>query len=421
MTAHRRALEIEPGDAETMTNLGIALKESGDAAAAVAAHRRALEIKPGMAGTYHNLGNALVVQGDLEGAVAAFRRALEIRPGFAETYRQLADLVTFTAESRDLAAMRNLLAGGSLGELQEMHLRFALAKAHEDVGDYDQAFVHLDRGNRLKRAAIDFDVADDEALVDRIIATFADTGPAAPAPAGMPVFVLGMPRSGTTLIEGILASHSRVHGAGELETLGRLARGLERGYPEGAAALEGPPLEDFREAYITAVKGLAPQAPRITDKMPGNFLHIGLIHKAFPDARVVHCVRDPVDVCLSCYRRLFAATQNFAYDLAELGRYYRAYERLMRHWHARLPGFIHDVRYEDVVADQKGETARLLEFCGLEWEDACLAFHKSDRPVGTASAVQVRRPIYGTAVKRWKHYEPHIGALLDALGPLVAA
>ena len=462
VASYRRALEIDSGNAEAHKNLGIALHKSGDPDAAAAACRRALAIDPGFAGAHNALGVALEAADDLDGAVAAYRRAVEIEPGFvgahcnlgsvlkaagefdaagaayrraievkpdlAEAYQHLAGLKTFTAPDGDTAAMEGLLSRPSITDGQAMLLGFALGKAYDDMGEYDRAFGHVEKGNRLKRASLRYDAADDEELAERIAALFTGEflhrhgGPGAPP--GQPIFIVGMPRSGTTLVEHILASHSRVYGGGELADLRRLAGGLNklsptgREFPDGVADLGPKDLHRLGRTYWEAVRRRAPEAPHVTDKAPGNFRYLGLIHLMLPRARIIHCVRNPVDTCLSCYKLLFVSGQNFSYDLVELGRYHRLYARLMDHWRAVMPGRILDVRYEDLVAGQEQETRRLLDFCGLPWEDACLSFHTTKRLVKTASATQVRRPIYKSAVGSWNRYARHLGPLVEALGPL---
>ncbi len=428
VTAFRRALAMRPNHAITLNNLGVALRRSGDVGEALAVFRQAIEIKPDFAGAYGNLGKALRASGKLDAAAAAHRRSLEIRPGHAETYRSLTTIKTFVSEDDDMVAMRGLLASPSLGDSEAMNLCFGLGKAYQDIGDFERAFYYYARANRLKRATLRYDITADEDLAERIASVFDSPlitrqgGNGCPSEA--PVFVLGMPRSGTTLVEQILVSHSKVHGAGELEALGRLVRGPGAlsegggGFPETAAELD--PDEPLRlgQSYVEALRRRAPNAARITDKMPVNFLYIGMIRLILPNARIIHCVRDPVDTCLSCYQTLFSGNQDFSYDLGELGRYYRLYARLMDHWRGLLPGRIHEVRYEDVVADQRRQSERLLAFCGLEWEDGCLSFHNTERPIQTASASQVRQPIYTRSVQRWKPYRRHLGPLLEALGPV---
>jgi hypothetical protein len=283
------------------------------------------------------------------------------------------------------------------------------------------------KGNELKRRRIDYDEVRALGVLDRVRSVFDRRLLAARQgggyPSSLPVFVVGMPRSGTTLVEQILASHPEVHGAGELPDLNRLVERLRNAagaaflYPEDAPALAAERLREFGETYVEGLRGRAPGATRVTDKMPGNFLLLGLIHLALPGASIIHVTRDPRDTCLSCYSKLFTAEQNFAYDLGELGRYYSKYSQLMAHWQDVLPeGRILSIRYEDVIADLEGEARRIISHCGLAWDERCLAFHKTERPVKTASATQVRRPIYRSAVGRWQLYEEHLGPLLAALG-----
>jgi tetratricopeptide (TPR) repeat protein len=423
----RRAVTAEPGHAKAHANLGKALRESGDPGLAAVALDRALAIDPDLVEAHDTLGAVRRELGDLEGAITAARRAIKLRPGHVEAWRNLADLKTFTAGDADLAAMERLLADPALGERQAMELCFALAKACEDLGETGRAFRFLERGNRIHRASLDYDVAADEALMARI-AEICDAGLIARLkgsgdPADTPIFILGMPRSGTTLVEQVLASHPAVHGAGELDEMAKLAAalgdGAVSGYPEAVAGLDAGDLRRLGQSYVTAQRRLAsesdPAATRITDKMPGNFLFLGLIHLILPNARIVHCVRDPVDTCLSCYQQLFARRLDFAYELADLGRYYRAYARLMEHWRAVLPGGFFDLRYEELVANPERVIGELLEYCDLPWADACLAPHEARRAVQTASSVQVRRPLYRNAVGRGRRYAPHLGPLLKAL------
>ena len=314
--------------------------------------------------------------------------------------------------------METLLADDGMKPLDRMRLEFALGKAWMDVGVGGRAFAHLNSGNRLRRASFSYDVDADVARMD---ATAAAVGPelmgrhaGAGDPSDLPIFIVGMPRSGTTLIEQILASHPDVHGGGELTQLGALLGGAE--YPGLASRLTGERLAQLGRAYSEQIAALAPGRRRVTDKTPANFLHAGLIHLMAPNARIIHCVRDPRDTCLSCYTTLFASGQRFAYDLAELGTYYRGYAALMDHWRARLPpDRFTEVRYEDVVADLEGEARRLVAFCGLEWDDACLDFHTTRRQVRTASANQVRQPLYRRSVGRWERYADHLGPLTAAL------
>jgi Sulfotransferase family len=317
----------------------------------------------------------------------------------------------------------------SLTPKARTHLHFALGKAYGDLRQYEKSFEHLHNGNALKRKQIAYDEMGVLGLFDRVRTNLdrkaieSRTGQGDPS--NLPIFVLGMPRSGTTLVEQIVASHPKVFGAGELTDLGavtetvRGADGAQLPYPEFVPSLEAPHLGAIAQQYLARLRAISPDAERITDKMPSNFFFIGLIHLVLPNAPIIHVKRDPVDTCISCFSKLFSGSQDHTYDLAELGRYYVKYIELMEHWRAVLPaGRVLDVQYEDLIADFETQARRIVEYCGLEWHANCLAFHKTERPVRTASATQVRKPIYKTSIGRWRVYGEHIGPLLKALGPL---
>ena len=424
--AYRRLLAIQPNNMDALFCLGSCLQKQGKHDTALQAYRKAVKIEPGYAKGHGNIGYLLTLMGKLDEAEAAFRRALEIQPDFARVYFGLSYIRTLKAKDADITAMEKLLAVPSAADEEVLHLCFSLARAYEDKGDYERAFQHLERGNRLQRSSFQYNVGDDENMAERIIKVFnkvfVDLRAGQGCPSDEPIFILGMPRSGTSLIEQILASHSDVFGAGELREFRLFASGMKqasnvgREFPEAARDLSPKALRSFGEFYLITLRQRAPEAPRFTDKMPRNFFYIGLIRMVFPNAKIIHCVRDPMDTCLSCYQQLFSGAQPFAYDLAELGRYYRAYKGLMAHWRKVLPGRIMDIAYEDLVNDQEEQSRRLLEFCGLDWENGCLNFYETKRTVKTASASQVRMPIYKSSVKRWKHYESHLEPLIEALG-----
>jgi tetratricopeptide (TPR) repeat protein len=425
--AAERAVALNPGSHDAINLLGRVAFERGALEGALTHYRRALQLKPDLADAHNNMGNVLKELGHLADARTAFLRAVELDPTLSGVYVNLADSTTFLADDPHLAAMQALAAQpDGLSAADRMHLDFALAKAFADLREYRRSFEHLVRGNAGKRATINYDEAAAMALFDRIEATFTSELIAAKSrsgdPSDVPIFVLGMPRSGTTLVEQILASHARVHGAGELKTFNEVVdtvRGPDGAvlpFPEFVGALDAAPIRTIGARYLAQIRKLAPFSPHITDKMPSNYYFAGLIHLALPNARIIHTVRDPVDTCISCFSKLFTAEQNHTYDLAELGRYYRRYQQLMAHWHRVLPaGRILDVRYEDVVADLEGEARRIIAHCGLEWDPSCLAFHATERPVRTASATQVRKPIYRSAIGRWRVYEEFLGPLLAEL------
>jgi Tfp pilus assembly protein PilF len=421
-----QALQINPKDSEAHNYLGIVFHEQGLLSEAENFYRQAVELNPTYAAAQNNLGLLYKDLGKLEKGEACFREALRLKPDFAEVRNNLAQIKTFQPGDPDLAALKDLEAKrDTIASNQRLHVYFALGKAAEDLGDYDQAFQYWNQGNRLKRQSIIYDIRTPKQLFERVATVFDASRFERWAGSGclseLPVFIVGMPRSGTTLIEQILASHPQVHGAGELKDLPRLA-GVGRKnnrqvpFPEYMEELRSEDLTRLGELYVARLQRHAPQARRIVDKMPSNFCYAGLIHLILPSARIIHCLRDPVATCLSCYALLFKEGIEFSYDLEDLGRFYRLYEGLMAHWRKVLPeGCILEVRYEDVVTDLATQARRIVAHCGLEWDEACLGFHATDRPVKTASATQVRQPIYASSLERWRRYERHLGPLLAAL------
>jgi tetratricopeptide (TPR) repeat protein len=428
--AARRATALRPDDALAHIHLGNGLREQGEITGAIAAYRRAVALAPDDVSAWVNLGVGLQEAGEAAEAAAAISQALAIDPRSAAAWAVHAGLKTFTAEDPDLGALCALLAeAGDEATEDRIQLEFTLGKAFMDMGDADRAFAHLGVGNRLHRARLAYDVradVEDMAQIARSLtgAELARLGGGGD-PSERPLFIVGMPRSGTTLAEQILASHPRVHGAGELARLEHVAAarlGPMRSPSARAQALSNLTASDLAAMgadYVAAVSAIAPGYARVTDKMPSNFRLAGLIHLMLPHARIVHCRRDPVDTCLSCYAQKFSRGQDFTYDLRELGLYYRAYEDLTAHWRSILPpDRFTEVIYEEVVEDLEGQARRLIAFCGLDWDEACLDFHRTARPVRTASVNQVRQPLYRTSVARWKAYEKHLGPLLE---PLLAA
>ncbi len=427
-----RALALNAGNHDAINLMGRVAFERGDLEDSLKHYQRALALKPDLADAYNNMGNVLKELGKLDEARDAYLQALQLDADVAGVYVNLADSKKFAPGDPHLAAMEKLAAKTEgLSKTDRMQIDFGLGKAYADLKDYSRSFKHLLAGNAAKRATVAYDEQATLALFDRIEAAFTREligGKSGGGdPSALPIFVIGMPRSGTTLVEQIMASHPLVHGAGELQTLNDVileVRGPDGNaliYPEFVPALDGAALRQIGARYLALVRALAAKhgradAARITDKMPSNYYFAGLLHLALPNARIIHTIRDPVDTCISCFSKLFSAEQNHTYDLAELGRYYRRYEALMAYWRTVLPpGRILDVRYEDVVADLDGQARRIIDYCGLPWDDRCLSFHQTDRPVRTASATQVRQPIYKSAIGRWHVYEEHLGPLLGAL------
>ncbi|GAB4336128.1 MAG: tetratricopeptide repeat-containing sulfotransferase family protein [Desulfobulbaceae bacterium] len=422
-----RAVELAPDSHQALNNLVVLYSRTGRFEEARRCLERALELHPGNPAILGNAAGMAMLHGDVEQALALCRKAEQLQPDFVPVLYQLAQLAEGGEAVRLQAKMEQLLADPATIPLERMQLHFALAGLLEDRECWQKAFHHYKEGNRLKRATMTYEpeaharavVRTMEACDSETLTALADQGYPDPAP----IFIVGMPRSGTTLVEQILASHPEVRGGGELLILHDVladALKLEKGeffVPEGRS-LRPDDLRRLGAEYVRRLRERCGEAPRITNKMPGNFMYLGLIHLILPRARIVHCRRDPLDTCVSIFRKLFTYGHPWSYDLGELGEFYLHYHRLMEHWRRVLPGAFLDFRYEDLVRDQERETRRLLEFCGLEFHPACLAFYENRRPVNTASSLQVRRPLSDGSVGRWKHFEPWLHPLPELLAPL---
>jgi len=426
-----RAAALNPGSANVQVHVANVQARSGQHAEAAETYRRAASLNPGMPAPWIGLGNTLKTIGRQAEAIEAYRHAAALRPQNSESWWSLSNLKTFRFEDADVEVMQRQLAEERLTEEARAQFSFALAKAHEDRGEYARAFELYAEGNRLRRRLEHYDPVQTEVINERIRAVFHDAFLARHAASGhpdpAPIFIVGLPRSGSTLIEQILASHSQVDATHELPEVGRLVQRINRGrtdriaYPEAARELAGNQWAALGRAYIDDTRKYRRGAPRFTDKMPNNFPSIGLLALALPNARFINARRHPLDTCLSCYRQLFARGQPFTYDLTELGEYYLEYEKMMAHWHAALPGRILDVQYEEMVADQDAQTRRLLEFCELPFEDACLRYWETGRAIRTASSEQVRQPIYDSSVNFWRNYERELAPLVEILRPVLPA
>lgn len=424
----RRVLEIDTDCADAHRMLGTILREQGEDEAALASFSAATRLDPASAPAHKHLSISLADAGRLSEAIDAARTALQLRPGYASVLCHLADLKTISSrQDPDLQELEALAhSTDELPDDDSVHVFFALAKAYSDLGDYQRSFACLTRANALRRRTVDYDSSAEIGFLRQIAHVFdeglfehfAGAGSASEAP----ILIVGMPRSGTTLVEQILASHPHVHGAGELRDLQELSAAVSvltddgLGFPHDMPRLSRQDLTRLGHAYTQRLCRRAPDAARIIDKNPLNFRYVGLARLIVPHARIIHCTRDPLDTCVSCFILDFRGV-DFSYDLHELGQYYRAYEQLMAHWRRVLPlGSVLDVRYEQLVDDVESETRRLLSHCGLDWDDACLSFYSNERHVRTASYAQVRQPVYRNSVGRWRRYESHLGPLLAALG-----
>ncbi len=431
--AYRRAIALRPDNPEALCNFGVALADLDRCDEAEAKFRRAIALDPGFAGAYNNLGLILKETGRAVEAGRAAEQAIRLSPKNASYYDNLAAVRSFAAGDRYVTALEALAAdAASLSAVNRMHLHFALAKAYEHLGRSESAFRQLLAGNALKRAQIAYDEAATLASMDRTRALFTrefiKDRQGSGEQSAVPLFIVGMPRSGTTLIEQILASHPEIFGAGELRLFEQAADAigdalpLSPPFPEMVLDMSAERFRTLGARYLDKLVQRAPGAARITDKMPANFLFAGLIHLALPNAAIIHAIRDPLDTCASCFAVHFTRGQPHTYDLAELGRYYRHYRALMAHWHRVLPpGRIIDVHYEELVGDLEGVARRIIAHCGLAWDARCLDFHRTERSIRTASATQVRQPIYKSSVGRWRRYENFVGPLVAELAPAHAA
>jgi len=418
----RQAVAIAPKSAEAHNTLAVVLQALGQTEEALDQFEQAAQL-PGAVAEDALVGSAtlLMEAGRKDEALAAFERALEAFPRSVQALAGRADTRTFKVADPDIAALEACLAEGERRSLtDQISAHFALGKAYLDIQKPERAFHHLDAGNRQKRATFTYDGAASGRWMERIAEVFTPALYArlhgAGEPSTLPVFIVGMPRSGTTLIEQIVSSHPQVTGAGELSAMRLVVEGSSL-FPD---RVPGMAVEDFTrlgQAYLSRVTPLTQGLTRLVDKMPGNFLYAGLIPLILPGARIIHARRDPVDTCLSCYTKLFGGEQQFTYNQSELGEFYRHYERLMAHWREVLePGCFIEVDYEAIVDNLEGEARRLVDFLGLPWNDACLNFHENRRVVRTASVNQVRQPIYKTSKGRWQTYAGYLGPLLAALG-----
>ncbi|MFZ4480173.1 MAG: tetratricopeptide repeat protein [Rhodoferax sp.] len=423
----KRATEVAPEKADAWCQLGSLAMEMGDAADAQAAYRRALQIDADMADALTGLGNLRLEEGKIDESVRLLEQAIAHSPDNLGARFHLTQARKVLPGDANLLALQ-ALQGDEPGWNADKRIsyNYALGKAYDDLKAYDLAFNHFLEGARLKRAKLSYNADDDAARGRRIASVlnrdFLESLRGHGDLSAVPVFVLGMPRSGTTLTEQIIASHPAVHGAGELRDLmevvqGKTQAGHFQPFPENLAALSPDTLRAWGREYALRLARRAPNALRITDKMPANYLALGLIPLMLPNAKIIHVKRNPVDTCVSCFTRLFNRHQDATYELNELGRHYATYARLMQHWRAVLPASsFMEVQYEDIVADMQGQARRLIDWVGLPWDEACLDFHKTERNIRTASVTQVRQPIYNTSVARWRHYEKFLGPLLEGLG-----
>jgi tetratricopeptide (TPR) repeat protein len=424
-------LEREPENPKFRTMKACLLIRVGDHHSALTLFEAVLTSHP----CYHmaqlNYGHALKSVGRIAESIAAYQSAIGVSPGMGDAYWSLARLKTFRFSDEDITAMRAALITRSGNADNQSHLLFALARALEDREQYDESFRYYRLGNTIRRDKHRYNSDKNRDSTARQLRTCTSDlftrNAGYGCPARDPIFIVGLPRSGSTLLEQILASHCAVEGTAELPDIIALSRSLggrehehqATRYPEILTELSSQKLRELGESYLASTRIQRGNLPFFIDKMPNNFLHIGLIHLILPNAKIIDARRHPMANCFSAYKQLFAQGQTFTYDLTDVGHYYRNYVKVMDHWDEVLPGRVLRVQYEELVADPETHIRRLLNYCELSFEDQCLRFYETERAVRTPSAEQVRQPIYTEGLEQWRHFEAHLAPLKDALGPLL--
>lgn len=424
----QEAIRQKPELPHPYSLLGNLYTKQGRFDEAVEVYKVALGKQPNHGPSLAAMGHALKTIGRQEESIDTYRDCITRHPEFGEAYWALANLKTFRFSDDEVATMERFVDDEKLPDETRVNFNYSLGKSYEDQGNFDLAFARYDRGNQLRRPHENYDPVQTEMVHDQIIETitpeFLEANREFGCPAPDPIFIVGLPRSGSTLIEQILASHSQVDGTLELPDLPRIIKAMNEQRPQGdgypqALRHYGPELAKLGEQYLEWTERHRKGAPRFTDKMPNNFASIGLIAAILPNAKVVNARRHPLDSCMGCYKQLFYKGQSFTYDLVELGEYYLEYQRMMDYWYELVPHMVLDMQYEEMVSDQENQTRRLIEHCDLPWEDGVLRFYETDRAVITASSEQVRQPIYSKSVNSWRRFESQLEPLIEVLEPLL--
>jgi tetratricopeptide (TPR) repeat protein len=417
---YRRALKREPADFHAHVGLGMTLRRLGRLEEALACYEQAAKLQSANASLHLNLGNLFSEIGQLNDSIESYRQSIRLKPDYARAYQLLAGVRKHTTYDAELKAMEALCKKPGISSEDHMNLAFGLGKAFEDLEQFDKAFDYFKQGNNQKRSLTPYSIKEDIDYFDRLKsifnADFINQHQGLGSKDDSPIFILGMPRSGTSLVEQILASHPSVYGAGELSDLTVVSKQSVEIFPDNIPLLKPGTWRDLADDYVQRLRSHNHSAPHVTDKMPQNFQYIGMIATMLPNAKIIHCRRDPMDSCLSMFKTLFASTGlQWCYDIEDLGRYYRLHLDLMKHWNEVLPGKIYELQYENLVADSEQQIRSLLDYCQLPFNPDCLNFHESKRGVRTASFAQVRKPIYSSSVQLWKRYEKHLQPLLSQL------
>ena len=430
LDAVQRVIKLQPNMPFGHMIRGSILGKKDDHEGAINAFKEALEIEPDHIGSNMGLGNTLKTIGRYDEAVKSYKKCIEAQPLFSEAYWSLANLKTYSFDDDEIKNMEKHVQSQDLTPASKAFFHIAIANAKEKQMKYGEAWYHFHTGNELRRTSEIYDSVTTQVTHDALIETFdeefVNSTKGSGCQSDAPIFILGLPRSGSTLIEQILASHSQVEGTRELPDISLLGRRLTKSkppgikYPDAVKHMTDEEKTEYGESYLETSKRYRTDKPRFIDKMPNNFAHIGFIKTILPNAKIINAKRHPLDSCVSSFKQLFYKGQSWSYDLFEIGEYYLEYERMMDHWHSLYPGEIYDIQYENIVNNQEDESRALIQYCGLDWEDSCLRFYENKRSVNTASSEQVRQPIYKGAMYAWKNYESEIGALKDILEPVLA-
>ena len=422
-----KALTIKPDYAEAANFRGVIFQNDGDLENAIKYYQKSLEINPNLADAYNNIGLAEKELNKTDNAIKAFENALSINPNFASAYYNLSRFKHYTLSKEQIARMQLLLSTIGANQTDQIYINFALASANENFKNQDNFFKYLHEANRLRKKELNYSFDTSQKLFSIIYEIFTEAPNLIKKPlqtdtsSKRPVFILGMPRSGTSLVEQIISSHASVYGGGEISTLMELLYPilkdkLSNGNDKSISSEKN--LISIREKYLESLAHIDTSANVITDKTPANFQNIGFIFSIFPDAKIIHLKRDPRAICWSIYKSNWSGTgYGFSYSISDLVKFYSLYSNLMDFWHNKFPGQIYDICYEDLTTNQEQETKKLLEYCELDWDENCLNFHKNKRAVKTASSLQVRDKMYQGSSEAWKKYETHIRPLIDGLKP----
>jgi tetratricopeptide (TPR) repeat protein len=430
ITAFKRVTVLEPNNGNAWERLASVTGSAGYPEQAAEAFGKAVALNPKAAGFHMGFGHALKTLGDQPASLRAYREAIRLKPDFGEVYWSMANLKIFNFEDEEVEAMEDQIKNPDLKEETDVHFRFALGKAYEDRKDYDKAWAYYHSGNERQRPLVYYDPAahstEQEAIRSYFTHEFLSKAEGNGYPDEGPIFIVGLGRSGSTLVEQILASHSQVEGTEELSVLGNLSdtigryRREKQRFPDVLDTMRPLDWRALGLEYLDGAKRYRmTDKPVFTDKLPNNFSFVGLIHLVLPNAKIINARRHPLDSCLGNYKQLFGHGQNFTYDIYDLADYYKEYCLTMDHWNEVLPGKVLDVHYEETVTDLEGQVARILEHCGLPFEEQCVRFHETRRAIKTASSEQVRQPIYAGAMGTWRKYESHLGEWVEQLGPII--